>query len=192
MKTHCHRPSVPRLSLIFTLLLSLLIAPLTQAAVHLSDTPLGRRVMVDYIVHFAYNLQWPVNAFDNYTAPFKVCLMGGDSLGETLAERFRNQRIDGRKVALEKIDFKDILRARKCQIVILGSMDRAHLLKALVTVEFFPVLTVSDADRFAATGGMIEFADSGGEVALRMNKTMLEKAELKMGNSLFRLGQKPD
>ncbi|WP_226642851.1 YfiR family protein [Microbulbifer variabilis] len=192
MKTHCLRPPVSRLSLIFSLLLSLLIAPFTLAAVHLSDTPLGRRVMVDYIVHFAYNLQWPVNAFDNYTAPFKVCLMGGDSLGETLAERFRNQRIDGRKVALEKIELKDILRARKCQIVILGSMDRANLLKALVTVEFFPVLTVSDADRFAATGGMIEFADSGGEVALRMNKTMLEKAELKMGNSLFRLGQKPD
>jgi len=172
--------------------LTLLAAPVVQAAVNLSDTPLGRRVMVDYIVHFAYHLQWPVNAFANQSAPFKVCLMGGDSLGEPLAERFKNQRIDGRRVELEKIDLKDMLRARKCQIVVLGSMERNFLLKALVAVEFFPVLTVSDADRFAATGGMIEFADSGNEVALRMNKTMLEKAELKMGKSLFRLGQKPD
>ncbi|MFA0789077.1 YfiR family protein [Microbulbifer echini] len=190
MKTPSHRLSLPRLSLFFSLLLSVLIAPVALAAVNLSDTPLGRRVMVDYIVHFAYNLQWPVNAFDNHSAPFKVCLLGGDSLGETLAERFKNQRIDGRRVALERIDLKDILRARKCQIVVLGSMDRANLLKTLVTVEFFPVLTVSDAERFAVTGGMIEFADTNGEVALRMNKTMLEKAELKMGNSLFRLGRK--
>ncbi|USD20829.1 YfiR family protein [Microbulbifer variabilis] len=190
VKTLFARLSITRPFLTISLILSLLLAPLVQAAVHLSDTPLGRRVMVDYIVHFAYNLQWPVNAFDNYSAPFKVCLMGGDSLGEQLALRFKNQRIDGRRVALEKIGFKDILRARKCQIVVLGSMDRSSLLKTLVTVEFFPVLTVSDAERFAATGGMIEFADKGGEVALRMNKTMLEKAELKMGNSLFRLGQK--
>ncbi|BBM01999.1 hypothetical protein GL2_20730 [Microbulbifer sp. GL-2] len=176
----------------FFLSLTLLATPVVQAAVNLSDTPLGRRVMVDYIVHFAYHLQWPVNAFANQSAPFKVCLMGGDSLGEPLAERFKNQRIDGRRVELEKIDLKDMLRARKCQIVVLGSMERNFLLKALVAVEFFPVLTVSDADSFAATGGMIEFADSGNEVALRMNKTMLEKAELKMGKSLFRLGQKPD
>ncbi|GAA5443439.1 hypothetical protein Misp06_01616 [Microbulbifer sp. NBRC 101763] len=148
--------------------------------------------MVDYILHFAYNLQWPVNAFANQRAPFRVCLMGGDSLGEPLAERFKNQRIDGRRVELEKIDLKEMLQARKCQIVVLGAMERASLLKALVAVEYFPVLTISDAQRFAATGGMIEFADSGGEVALRMNKTMLEKAELKMGNSLFRLGQKPE
>ncbi|WP_444925863.1 YfiR family protein [Microbulbifer sp. TRSA002] len=163
-----------------------------QAAVQLSDTPLGRRVMVDYIVHFAYHLQWPVNAFANSSAPFKVCLMGGDSLGEPLAARFKNQRIDGRDVELEKIEVKEMLRARKCQIVVLSTLDRPTLLKALVALEFFPVLTVSDAERFAATGGMIEFADSGREVALRMNKTMLEKAELKMGSSLFRLGRKPE
>ncbi|WKD48876.1 YfiR family protein [Microbulbifer spongiae] len=172
----------------FLLLLSL-TAPGVQAAVQLSETPLGRRVMVDYIVHFAYHLQWPVNAFDNRNAPFRVCLMGGDSLGEPLQERLRNQRIDGRRTEFEKVDLKQMLRARKCQIVVLGPMARANLLKALVALEYFPVLTVSDAERFAATGGMIEFADSGGEVAVRMNKTMLEKAELKMGTSLFRLGR---
>ncbi|MFA0810989.1 YfiR family protein [Microbulbifer epialgicus] len=191
MKTRSCR-TFSRLSLIFILFLTLLIGSGVQAAVYLSDTPLGRRVMVDYILHFAYNLQWPVNAFANHNAPFKVCLMGGGSLDEPLAERFKNQRIDGRRVELEKIDLKEMLRARKCQIVILGAMERANLLKILVAVEFFPVLTISDAKRFAATGGMIEFADRGGEVALRMNKTMLEKAELKMGNSLFRLGQKPN
>lgn len=171
------------------LLLVSLAAPGAQAAVQLSDTPLGRRVMVDYIVHFAYHLQWPVNAFANRNAPFRVCLMGGDSLGEPLQERFRNQRIDGRRAEFEKVDLQQMLRARKCQIVVLGPMARASLLKTLVALEFFPVLTVSDAERFAATGGMVEFADSGGEVAVRMNKTMLEKAELKMGTSLFRLGR---
>ncbi|MCO1333177.1 YfiR family protein [Microbulbifer sp. OS29] len=180
---------------IFSLTVALLAAPLSgpvQAAVQLSDTPLGRKVMVEYIVHFAYHLQWPVNAFKNSNAPFKVCLMGGDSLGDPLAKRFKNHRIDGRDVKLETIDAKEMLRARKCQIVVLGTMDRDTLLKALVALEFFPVLTVSDAERFAATGGMIEFADSGREVALRMNKTMLEKAELKMGSSLFRLGREPE
>ncbi|WP_444929752.1 YfiR family protein [Microbulbifer sp. SSSA002] len=184
--------SLRAISALLLFLVALFFAAGARGAVQLSDTPLGRRVMVDYIVHFAYHLQWPVNAFSNSRAPFKVCLMGGDSLSEPLAARFKNQRIDGRTVELEKIEVAEMLRARKCQIVVLSTLDRATLLKALIALEFFPVLTVSDAERFAATGGMIEFADSGREVALRMNKTMLERAELKMGSSLFRLGRKPE
>ncbi|MFC6632933.1 YfiR family protein [Microbulbifer taiwanensis] len=173
-------------------LLVVVMATSAQASAQLSGSETGRRVMVDYIVHFAYHLQWPIQAFTGADAPFRICVMGGDSLSVPLAERLKHQRINGRPVALESVSQGEPMRARSCQIVVLGEMERSNLLKAVGALEFFPVLTVSDAERFAVTGGMIEFTGKGDSVSLQLNKTMLDRAELKVGNSLFRLSREVD
>lgn len=170
-------------------LLMVVLATGLQASSHLSDSAAGRRVMVDYIVHFAHHLQWPIEVFSGTDAPFRICVMGGEQLLEPLAERLDRHRVGGRKVELESVDERETIRARSCQIVIFGAMERSKLLETIRSLEFFPVLTVSDADRFAATGGMVEFAGSGANIALQLNKTMLERAELKIGSSLFRLSR---
>lgn len=171
-------------------LLMVLVATGVQASGQLSDSVAGRRVMVDYIVHFAHHLQWPIEVFSGTDAPFRICVMGGGKLFEPLAERLDHHRVNGRLVELASVGAGELTRARSCQIVVFGTMERSHLLKAMGALEFFPVLTVSDTHRFAATGGMVGFAGSGTNVALQLNKTMLDRAELKIGDSLFRLGSK--
>lgn len=145
--------------------------------------------MVDYIVHFAHHLQWPVEVFTGTGAPFRICVMGDDELVAPLQERFHRHRVQGRMAELEKVKDGELIRARSCQIVILDDMDNASLLQAVGALEFFPVLTVSDAERFAVLGGMVQFAGNGANMALQLNKTRLDRAELKMGNSLFRVGR---
>lgn len=167
-----------------------LVAAPAQASNRLSDSTAGRRVMVDYIVHFAHHLQWPIAAFTGTDAPFRICVMGGAELFEPLTERLDRHRVGGRRVELLRVEEGETTRARSCQILVFGAMERANLLKTMGALEFFPVLTVSDADRFAVTGGMVEFVGSGANVALQLNKTMLERAELKIGDSLFRLSRK--
>ena len=148
-----------------------------------------REVMVDYIVHFAHHLQWPIEVFSGTGAPFRICVMGEDQLVAPLNERLRRHRIQGRMVALEKVNGGELMRARKCQIVVMAGMDRDSLSKAISALEFFPVLTVSDQERFVLLGGMVEFAGSGSSMALQLNKTRLDRAELKEGSSLFRLSR---
>lgn len=170
-------------------LLMVVMATGVQASTQLSDSEAGRRVMVDYIVHFAHHLQWPIEVFTGANAPFRICVMGDEQLREPLANRLKHHRVNGRQVVLESVNQGELMRARRCQIVVLGNMERASLLKAVGALEFFPVLTVSDAERFAATGGIVGFSGSGDSVALQLNKTMLDRAELKVGNSLFRLSR---
>ena len=159
------------------------------ASEHLSDTDLGRKVMVDYIVHFAHHLQWPIEVFNGTGAPFRICVMGGDELVAPLTARLHRHRIQGRMVELERVNDGEMIRARSCQIMVMGDMGAEQLAEAVGALEFFPVLTVSDVRRFAALGGMVEFAGSGANLALQLNKTRLDRAELKMGNSLFRLSR---
>lgn len=171
-------------------LLIVLFATGAQAsAPHLSDSEAGRRVMVDYIVHFAHHLQWPIEVFSGTDAPFRICVMGGEQLRDPLSQRLKHQRVNGRRVEVASVSQGEPVRARSCQILVLGQMERASLVKVVSALEFFPVLTVSDAERFAASGGIVGFAGSGDSVALQLNKTMLDRAELKMGDSLFRLSR---
>lgn len=149
-----------------------------------------RGVMVDYIVHFAHHLQWPIEVFSGTGAPFRVCVMGDDDLIAPLNARLHRQRIQGRQVVLEKVSSSELMQARRCQIVVMEGLDRSSLAKAVSALEFFPVLTISDAERFAALGGMVEFAGSGTNMALQLNKTRLDRAELKVGDSLFRLSRR--
>ena len=156
------------------------------------DGPRGdvrREVMVDYIVHFAHHLQWPIEVFNGTGAPFRICVMGEDQLVAPLNDRLHRHRIQGRMVALEKVNRGELMRARSCQIVVMEGMDRDSLAKVINALEFFPVLTVSDAERFVLLGGMVEFAGSGTSMALQLNKTRLDRAELKEGSSLFRLSR---
>lgn len=156
------------------------------------DGPRGdvrREVMVDYIVHFAHHLQWPIEVFNGTGAPFRICVMGEDQLVAPLNERLHRHRIQGRMVALEKVNRGELMRARNCQIVVMEGMDRDSLAKVINALEFFPVLTVSDTERFVLLGGMVEFAGSGTSMALQLNKTRLDRAELKEGSSLFRLSR---
>ncbi|WGL16218.1 YfiR family protein [Microbulbifer bruguierae] len=167
-----------------------LTLPRAEARELLSDTDLGRKVMVDYIVHFAHHLQWPIEVFNGADAPFRICLMGGGELVEPLTSRMHRHRVQGRMVAVEQVNDGEMIRARRCQIVVMGSeMEPERLMQAVGALEFFPVLTVSAISRFAALGGMVEFAGSGANMALQLNKTRLDRAELNMGNSLFRLSR---
>lgn len=174
---------------LLALVVSLVPSLRVEAAEHLSDTDLGRKVMVDYIVHFAHHLQWPIEVFNGANAPFRICVMGGDELVAPLTARLHRHRVQGRMVALEQVNDGEMLRARRCQIVVMGDMDAERMAAAVGALEFFPVLTVSDVNRFAVLGGMVEFAGSGADMALQLNKTRLDRAELKMGNSLFRLSR---
>ncbi|MBB3059701.1 YfiR family protein [Microbulbifer rhizosphaerae] len=175
-----------------TVLLAAVAATGSRAATLLSDSEAGRRVMVDYIVHFAHHLQWPIQVFSGTDAPFRICVMGDDRLRGPLAKRLKHQRVNGRRVELEQVNMGELLRARSCQIVVLGNMERESLMKTVGALEFFPVLTISDIERFAAAGGIIGFTGNGDTIALQLNKTMLDRAELKMGNSLFRLSREPE
>ncbi len=169
--------------------LLLCLAALPAPAEEATRGDVRRQVMVDYIVHFAHHLQWPIEVFNGSGAPFRICVMGEDELVAPLNERLHRHRIQGRMVALEKVNGGELMRARSCQIVVMEGMDRASLAKAISALEFFPVLTVSDTERFVLLGGMVEFAGSGSNMALQLNKTRLDRAELKEGSSLFRLSR---
>ncbi|SDJ92310.1 YfiR family protein [Microbulbifer yueqingensis] len=175
--------------LLLLVLQMLLSAPAAGAggSTRLSDSEAGRRLMVNYIVHFAHHLQWPIEVFNGTGAPFRICVMGAEALTEPLTGQLKYHRVDGRAVEVRELAPDEKLEARRCQILVLGPIAPAQFRDLTLALEYFSVLTVSDVEGFTTAGGMIGFTGFGAGVSVSLNKTALDHSDLKIGNSLFRL-----
>ncbi|WP_237055334.1 YfiR family protein [Microbulbifer sediminum] len=173
--------------LLLLLLLVILSAGAAAAPSRLSDSEAGRRLMINYIIHFAHHLQWPIEVFTGTGAPFRICLLGQQELRAPLAEQLKYHRVDGRPVEVTELPPDEKLQARRCQILVLGRVSPDYWRELVLALEFFPVLTVSDTEGFIAAGGMIGFVRRGPQVAVRLNKTVFDRSDLRIGSSLFRL-----
>lgn len=178
------------ISLLTFLFFSLILAFAAQPArASVSDSDTGRRLIVDYTMHMAHHVEWPLEVFVGTNAPFRICMMGQDFLGEALADRLKFHRVRQRKVELQYLAADDHRGARKCQILLVGERSPDGVAELARDLDFFPVLTISDMPKFANYGGMVGFVEQGSMVSLQFNKAQIRNADLKYSSSIARLAK---
>ncbi|MEO8035690.1 MAG: YfiR family protein, partial [Acidobacteriota bacterium] len=72
-----------------------------------------------------------------------------------------------------------------CQIVFISISEERHLAQILRSLEGRSVVTVSDIDRFALRGGMIEFRMVGNRVRFDINRGPAVAARLTISSRLL-------
>ncbi len=116
--------------------------------------------------------------------PVVVCLYGADPFGGRL------QRMEGRTVNQRRIDVRSARTyadINSCALVYLGSDQRSQWPQLRAHLAGRSILTVSEFDGFARSGGMIEFARQNNRVAVRINVAAVETAHLSVQDRLLRL-----
>jgi hypothetical protein len=169
------------------------------------DVERANRVKAAYLINFLRYTEWPQESFGNSDAAFRVTVIGSDALAATvqaLADAARS--VGGRKIQVRRMDYP-----RPAADGALGSVQRAHFaeqlqLSHLVYVESgavpnydevidllrdYPVLTVSDADRFAFAGGMLGLTISGGHVLFEANPGAIHDAGLLVSAKVLKLAR---
>lgn len=130
------------------------------------------QVKAAYLYKFATYAEWPAEALQHPPSPFVIGVAGSDEVAALLARFVAGRTVDGRPVAVRRID-----RA--------SALDGVHLLYAsgprtlvgdiLAQARGYPVLTVTDSEQAFAQGSMINFVIADNklrfEVALRRVNT---------------------
>lgn len=138
-----------------------------------------------FLFNFTQFVQWPASAFTDATSPFVIGILGEDPFGAYLDETVRNEAVGDHKLVVERYptpaDIKD------CHILFISLSNRQEVRQALDAVKGKPVLTVSDSEGFARTGGMVRLYNEGGHIRLRINLQPADDASLLMSSKLLRL-----
>jgi hypothetical protein len=98
--------------------------------------------------------------------------------------------VHGRPVRVQRFAHAAQLEGARLHILFVGHGDDEHLRRTVASVSGQPVLTVGEAPRFAARGGMIAFRITAeGRIAFDINLQRAEQAGLRLSSQLLKLAR---
>lgn len=138
-----------------------------------------------FLFNFTQFVQWPADAFPDPTSPFVIGVLGQDPFGAYLDETIMNEAVGNHNLVVER--YATVEDIKNCHILFVSLTNKQEVRKALDAVKGKPVLTVSDAEGFAKSGGMVRLYNEVGHIRLRINVQPVTDANLVMSSKLLRL-----
>ena len=114
--------------------------------------------------------------------PAVICTMGNVPFGDVLKYLSKKQQ---KKISNRTQEIRSVNDAASCHMVF-ASSDTAGILH---NASLSNVLTVSDAERFAQNGGMIELKDKPEKVELVINLKAVKAGNLKIRSHLLEIAE---
>jgi hypothetical protein len=166
------------------LAVALAAAPALALAVGVNET---KSEMLWNIAKF---VQWPDASLANSKGQIVFTILGEDDLAVELATLLSSKTINGKPVFVRFA--RRAQDARGSQILYVASSETARMEAVLMEVAGAPVLTVADTPAFAASGGMVGFAEESGKVRFEINLGHAERSGLRISAKLLALARVVD
>lgn len=172
------------LAALAALAVALAAAPALALAVGVNET---KSEMLWNIAKF---VQWPDASLANSKGQIVFTILGEDDLAVELATLLSSKTINGKPVFVRFA--RRAQDARGSQILYVASSETARMEAVLMEVAGAPVLTVADTPAFAASGGMVGFAEESGKVRFEINLGHAERSGLRISAKLLALARVVD
>ena len=137
-----------------------------------------------FLFNFAQFVEWPAEAFPDSGGPLVIGVLGEDPFGPYLDETVRGETAHGHPIDVRRLERLDEVTGCHILFISRGELDR--LTEILATLKGHSVLTVGDAEDFAARGGMIRFMTDRNRIRLRINLEAARGAGLTLSSKLLR------
>jgi hypothetical protein len=141
------------------------------------------QVKAAFLYTFTKFVEWPPEVFSDSSAPIVLGIFGHDPFGSLLTEIVADKTVNGRKVIVKR--FKEGQDLRSCHILFVSVSEKKHLPQILGDLKESGVLTVSEMEGFAQSGGMIGFVLEKNKVKLEINLEASTRARLKMSAKML-------
>jgi hypothetical protein len=137
-----------------------------------------------FLFNFAKFAEWPALPAD---APVRVCVAGDALVATALVDTLRGQSIETH--GLQAIQLASDGSARGCQVLFLSAGEAGRAATLLSDATASPVLTVSDAEKFAQSGGMVELFVEGGRMKFAINVDAVQRSRIRLSSRLLGLAR---
>lgn len=166
-------------------------AVLATAGLMLVLTPIGARAQgasesalkAAFLYNFAKFAQWPADAAGG---PLTICVAGDTAIADALDGTVKGRSVDGREVTVSRVK-PDGMRA--CHVLYVTGLDQKHTQQMIDELTGAPVLTVSDREQFAQSGGIAGLFVEGGKMRFAINVEAAQRARLRISSRLLTLAK---
>jgi len=140
-----------------------------------------------FLYNFVQFVEWPPAAFADPGAPLTIGVLGDDPFGPLLEQTVKGETVKGRGFVIRR--FRDVEAAKSCQVLFISKSEKERIPQILKHLEWAPVLTVGEADGFAARGGIVNFIIEKSRVRFEINQESALRKGLKISSQLLCLGR---
>jgi hypothetical protein len=148
-----------------------------------SKPPSDYQVKAVFLYQFANFVEWPAKTFAKPDDPLVIGVVGDDPFGVILDETVRDVAVNQRKLVVRRFQRSDDLA--QCQILFVSRSEKDRIPQILATVQDKSVLTVSETEKFASSGGIVNFILVEGRVKFEINPEAAERAGLRPSAKLL-------
>jgi hypothetical protein len=139
-----------------------------------------------FLVNFVKFTTWPESALA-LDAPIALCVAGNDRVAVELETQTASLTIGGHPVAIRSVKHGSAITA--CHVFYVSDLDGKHVDQMLREAANQPILTVSDAKRFAERGGIAGFFVEQGKMRFAVNTAAADRARLRISSKLLSLSK---
>lgn len=141
-----------------------------------------------FLFNFVKFVEWPPAAFLTTNSPLTIGILGENPFGGDLEAIVRDKTINSRAVIIKPM--RALVEATNCQVLFISPSAKSKIPEMISTLGAASVLTVGDSDRFAETGGMINFVKEGNKIRFEINEVAAKRAGLKISSKLLSLASR--
>ena len=171
-----------RLTMLIALAVVILM-PVRAAAQELNEY----EVKAAFLYNFAKFVEWPSNESADPNSPMIIGILGRDPFGGEIDRAIEGKSVNGHRLTIKR--FSTLQAYDHCHILFVSSSEKGNLARILATVANHSVLTVSETDRFAHIGGIINFITIENRVRFEINQDAAGRAGLKISSKLLSLAR---
>ena len=145
-------------------------------------------VKAAFIYNFVKFVDWPDGRAIAKQSNINICVLGSSPMSEA-GSIF--QKASTPQLTLSLVDEASTASAAAhCHVVFIGSSEAGNLSERLAGLKSHPVLTVSDVDGFAESGGMIGFVVADNKIKVVVNTKAAASAGLRIDAQLLEIALK--
>jgi hypothetical protein len=144
------------------------------------------QVKAAFIYNFAKFVEWPTDSLGPKEAPLTVCLAGRDPFGAAWAG-IEGRQVQGRALQVRRGVIPG--ETAGCHVLFVADSEERRVPAILAAVGSQPVLTISDAESFAESGGAVQMVVADGRLQFDASLTALQRSRLKASSQVLKLAR---
>ena len=137
-----------------------------------------------FLFNFTRFVDWPQAVFANAQTPMSICVLGEDPFGKDLDDVVQGETAQGHSLIVQRLH--SVEEAASCHILYVSRSEAPRFDEIRAALNGKPVLSVSDAEGFIRSGGIVRFDTMSGKIRLSINPEAAKRAGLTVSSKLLR------